>query len=129
MVLRFWDRCVDQLELAGHFHPFPRKGLSGAQLKELAARYGFSAYSFSGRSETVREHLEKGRPLIVALSPAASAGFNHFVVLVGWDASKRAWIVHDPAEGPYQRRSAKQLAGQWDRLQNWTLLLVPESPK
>ena len=48
MVLRYWDLPVDQHELARYFRPFPRKGVSGAQLKELAAEYGFSAYSFPG---------------------------------------------------------------------------------
>jgi len=60
MVLRYWDRSVDQYELANRFQPFPDKGLSGAQLKELASEYGFSAYSFSGQPEEIREHLANG---------------------------------------------------------------------
>ena len=129
MVLRFWDQSVDQYELAGHFDPFPSKGLSGAQMKELAARYGFSAYSFSGQTETLREHLGKGRPVIVALSSSRLLDFNHFVVLVGWDTVKQEWIVHDPADGPYRRRPARELTAKWGQLENWTLLVLPEAPK
>jgi ABC-type bacteriocin/lantibiotic exporter with double-glycine peptidase domain len=127
MVLRFWDRSVDQYELAGHFPSFPIKGLSGQQLKELAARYGFSAHSFPGHAQSVRDHLSKGRPLILALSSSRLLNFNHFVVLVGWDALKQEWIVHDPADGPYRRRSAKRLTAQWDQLHNWTLLVLPQT--
>ncbi len=129
MVLRYWDRSVDQYELANRFQPFPGKGLSGAQLKELATEYGFSAYSFSGRPKSIREHLEKGRPLIVALHSSTLLNTNHFVVVVGWDPSNQEWIVQDPAGRAYQKYSAKDFSRRWKKLDNWALLVVPGSPK
>ena len=129
MVLRYWERSVDQYELANRFQPFPEKGLSGAQLKELATEYGFSAYSFSGQPEAIREHLAKGRPLIVALHSSTLLNTNHFVVVVGWDPSSQEWIVQDPAGGAYQRHSARDFSSRWDKLDNWVLLVVPDSPK
>ena len=129
MVFRYWDRTVNQHELARQFQPFPKKGLSGAQLKELAAEYGFSAYSFSGHTKTILDHLRKGRPLIVAFRSSTFRNFNHFVVLVGWDDSRQEWIVHDPDRGAYRRYSSQELNTRRAPLQNWTLLILPETPQ
>lgn len=129
MVLRYWDQPTDQYELANAFRPFPSKGLSGVQLKELAARYKFTAHSFSGNSEMILDHLREGRPLIVAMSSSRLLNLNHYVVLVGWDAEKRSWIVHDPTDGPYRRLSEKKFIDRWNKLENWTLMVLPEGGK
>ncbi len=129
MVMRYWGQPVDQYELAESFHPFPPRGLSGAQVKELAAGYQFAAYSFSGEREVLLEHLSKGRPLIVALSSSSLLNLNHYVVVVGWDSQERNWIVHDPADGPYRRLSEKRFLDRWTKLENWTLLVLPEGEK
>jgi len=128
-VFRYWKQPADQYELAAEFRPFPGKGLSGSQLKELAAKNNFVAYSFSGSTEVVLEHLRKGRPLIVALSSSKLLNLNHYVVLVGWDETKQEWIVHDPVDGPYQRLAAKKLSDKWSELDNWTLLVLPQTGK
>lgn len=128
-VFRYWKKPADQHELAGQFLPFPGKGLSGSQLKELAASYNFTSYSFSGSKEAVLEHLRKGRPLIVALSSSRLLNMNHYVVLVGWDEKEQEWIVHDPADGPYRRLAAGRFLDRWSDLDNWTLLVLPETGK
>jgi hypothetical protein len=77
----------------------------------------------------VLDHLRKGRPLIVALSSSRLMNLNHYLVLVGWDAEQQEWIVHDPADGPYQRLAAGKFSGRWAHLDNWTLLVLPETGK
>ena len=129
MVLRYWGQPVDQNTLAKAFRPFPPRGLSGAQLKELAAMYHFAAHSFSGSSEVILDHLSKGRPLIVALSSSRLLNQNHYLVVVGWEAQKRNWIVHDPADGAYRRLSEKKFLDRWTELKNWTLLVLPPGGK
>ena len=125
-VFRYWKRDADQHQMAARFQPFPSKGLSGAQLKELAVEFGFSAYSFSGEAELVKRHLQKGRPVIIALSTSQFLNLNHYVILVGWDETRRQWVLHDPARGPYRRMSADSLESDWSKLENWTLLLLPQ---
>jgi ABC-type bacteriocin/lantibiotic exporter with double-glycine peptidase domain len=129
MVLRYWGQPADQHTLADAFRPFPPRGLSGAQLKESAARYHFAAHSFAGSREVILDHLSKGRPLIVAVSASPLLNLNHYLVVVGWDAQKRAWIVHDPADGPYRRLSDKKFLDRWTDLKNWTLLVLPPRGK
>jgi ABC-type bacteriocin/lantibiotic exporter with double-glycine peptidase domain len=128
-VFRYWDRPADQHDLASRFKPFPGRGLSGTQLKQLAAENRFNAYSFRGNRETVTEHLRKGRPLIVAISSSKLLNLNHYVILVGWDEVGQEWVVHDPADGPYQRLEAKKFMKRWAELDCWTLLVVPEPGK
>ena len=128
MLLRYWTHPADHHELAGRFKPFPKQGLSGLELKNLAAAEGFQAYSFAGDAPEMLEHLRQGRPLITVIDPSILTTNNHYVVLVGWDESRREWILHDPVKGPYQRRPAGEMARQRSRLQNWTLLVIPKTP-
>lgn len=128
MLLRYWKHPADHRELAGRFQPFPKKGLSGLELKKLATAEGFQAYSFAGDTTEMLDHLRQGRPLITVIDPSILTTNNHYVVLVGWDESRREWIVHDPVKGPYQRRAAGEMARQRSRLENWTLLVIPETP-
>jgi ABC-type bacteriocin/lantibiotic exporter with double-glycine peptidase domain len=125
MVFGYWGRKADQHELAARYAPFPEKGLSGAELKELATAYGFSAYSFSGKPDELREQLRSGRPVIVALHASGLLKLNHFVLVVGWDSSSREWIVQDPAGRAYQRYAAADFDQRWRKLGNWALLVVP----
>lgn len=128
-VIRYWGRSADQHELAGVFKPFPGKGLSGAQLKQLAAEHQFKAYSFRGSRELVLEHLRKGRPLIVAISSSKLFNLNHYVILVGWDAVRQEWVLHDPADGPYRRLRNEKFLDRWGELDSWTLLILPGNGK
>lgn len=128
MLLRYWKHPADHRELAGRFQPFPKKGLSGLELKRLATAEGFQAYSFAGDAAEILDHLRQGRPLITVIDPSILTTNNHYVVLVGWDESRREWIVHDPVKGPYQRRPAGEMARQRSRLENWTLLVLPVTP-
>ena len=99
MLLRYWNHPADHRELAGRFQPFPKKGLSGLELKKLAASEGFQTYSFAGDTPEMLDHLRQGRPLITVIDPSVLTTNNHYVVLVGWDESRKEWIVHDSGEG------------------------------
>ena len=127
MVFRHWDRPMDQYQLARDWSPFPKQGLSGAQLKESAVKHGFQTYSFSGDVDRVLQYLRKSIPVIVAVdSSSITKSSNHFLLLVGWDASRQEWIVHDPARGAYSRRGAPDFERKWAKLDHWTLIIVPD---
>lgn len=129
MVLRYWGKETSQYDLAEHIQPFPKKGLSGLQLKELAEKSRFSAFSFAGQTEDILNHLRQGRPLIVALGPSLLASSNHYVVLVGWDEPSRKWVFHDPAVGPYRRHSEEKLSKKRAEVEYWTLLIIPNEAR
>ncbi len=127
MVFRYWERPIDQYQLAEEWSPFPKQGLSGAQMKESAEKHGFKAFSFSGDVERVSGYLQKGFPVIAAVdSSSITKSSNHFLVLVGWDPSRQEWIVHDPAAGAYSRRAARDFERRWESLEHWSLIIVPD---
>lgn len=125
MVFRYWKHPGNQHEIAGNFVPFPDKGLSGEQLKQTVTAGGLRAYSFKGKRSDLIKHLRKGRPLIVALDPSFPSSTNHYIVLVGWISASEKWIVHDPASGSYLKCDAEKLEARWNKLGNWTLLVMP----
>lgn len=127
MVFRYWGETADQHELAREYHPFPEKGLTGAQLATLSEGKGFTAYTFRGEAGRIREHLRNGRPVIVALRSSELLNRNHFVVVVGWAPGSREWVVQDPAGRAYRRLPAQDFADRWGELGNWSLLVVPAS--
>jgi len=127
MVFRYWDRPADQYQLSEHWKPFPRRGLSGSQLKESALKHGFKAYSFAGDVDEVSGYLGQGIPVIVAIdSSSVTKSSNHFLLLVGHDISRQEWIVHDPAEGAFSRRSTVDFEKKWANLKNWSLIIFPD---
>lgn len=126
MVLQYWGRSMDQHQLARHWTPFPKGGLSGAQLKETAVKHGFKAYSFAGNIKRVSKYLKKGIPVIAAVDSSGPANSsNHFVVLAGWDPTRQEWIVHDPAKGAYRRQRSRDFERRWAKLLHWSLVVAP----
>lgn len=124
MVAKYWEIEVSQHQIAERVKPFPKRGLTGKQMKELAADLGLRAFEFRATPLQVRQELQKGRPIIAAVDRRLST-VNHFVVIVGWDDSRDQWIVHDPASGSYRRVQARDFEKKWGKLGFWTLLLLP----
>ena len=55
----------------------------------------------SGRIDDIKDHLEKGRPLIVALKPSTGDATLHYVVVVGLDPDARLGVEDDPQSESY----------------------------
>ena len=81
------------------------------------------AVAFAGDVPLVREHLGRGRPLILAI--AAGRGQYHDVVAVGIDDVRHALIVNDPAEGAGRAIPFSALEKKWKATGHWTLLVQP----
>ena len=78
-------------------------------------QHGFRTFAFAGEWKDLKEHLEKGRPLIVALKPGGSD--LHYVVVAGLDWQQGVVLKNDPAErkllkqGPLRLR--KRMESRW----------------
>ncbi len=73
------------------------QGIRGSRLADFARERGMVAIAFAGEMVILRDHLAKGRPLVVAID--AGHGRLHDVVVVGFDDERGEVIVHDPARG------------------------------
>ena len=74
----------------------------------------------------LKQHLEKGRPLIVALKPGGGAPL-HYVVVTGLDWDQKIVIVNDPPSASCSSRTKSSFEREWSSAGKWTLLALPQS--
>jgi tetratricopeptide (TPR) repeat protein len=123
MVLQYYGLDVVQDAIAAELVEPELGGIRGSRLAEFARSRGMVAIAFAGDAAVLREHLAKGRPLVVALSAGGSR--NHDVVVVGFDEGRHEVIVNDPAVGAARRMSDEELERRWGATGHWTLLVQP----
>ncbi len=85
---------------------------------------GFRTFAFRGHWNDLREHLEKGRPLIVALKRGHDN--LHYVVVAGLDWQEGMVLKNDPAERKLLKQTRSSFEREWKAAGNWTLLAVPQ---
>jgi ABC-type bacteriocin/lantibiotic exporter with double-glycine peptidase domain len=103
------------------------RGIKASDMTRYFTSLGFRAFAFRGEQDDLATHIEKGRPLIVALRESKTSGVLHYVVVVGTDATERVVIVNDPARRKLLKLDLKEFQKAWTGAANWTLLVVPQS--
>ncbi|HSD29339.1 MAG TPA: papain-like cysteine protease family protein [Vicinamibacteria bacterium] len=124
MVMGYWGREVPHGEIAAALVERELCGIRGSRLADFARGRGTEAFAFAGDMVTLRDHLARGRPLVVAID--AGRGRLHDVVVVGFDDERAEAIVHDPARGPGRRIGLGELEKKWAKSGHWTLLCTPK---
>ena len=135
MVMQYWMRQNPRLEPAAadaeriysQLSSSSREGIRGQALKSYLEEHGFSAYAFNGELGDLRNHIEKGRPIVVCLAPRGANAPLHYAVVVGLDAS--GVYLHDPARGKLLREDLKKFQHEWKATGSWALLAVPRAEK
>jgi ABC-type bacteriocin/lantibiotic exporter with double-glycine peptidase domain len=125
MVFAYWGRGISQYTISSAIGHEAGKGLRGEDLRAYCEQAGFSAYLFQGELDTVRHHLRKGQPVVVAIR-ARSAKLYHYIVLVGFDEASSAILANDPQAGKLVRMADKKFLALWGRSKFWSLLAVPK---
>ncbi|HUQ94469.1 MAG TPA: C39 family peptidase, partial [Bryobacteraceae bacterium] len=130
MVMQYWVRQQPGLDAAAadaeridKVLPPSSKGISGQALKNYVEANGFTGFLFNGELSDLRNHLEKGRPVVVCLGLKGPKGPLHFAVVVGLEAG--AVILNDPARGKLFREPMEPFLRAWRVTGNWALLAVP----
>ena len=98
-------------------------GSPDRSLAAFAAGRGLTAVAHVGDVAHLRDHVGKGRPLIVAW--AMGRGRYHDVVVIGFDDDRRRVIVHDPARGARTAVDLATFRRRWAGAGHWTLLVAP----
>ena len=123
MVMRYWGVPVSHDAIAKALvHPEVR-GIQGSRLTDFAREQGMTAIAFAGDRAVLRDHLAKGRPLIVAID--AGHGRLHDVVAVGLDEARGQVVFHDPARGPGRSLALSKFERRWAASGRWALLVQP----
>jgi ABC-type bacteriocin/lantibiotic exporter with double-glycine peptidase domain len=135
MLLKYWSAHGAALE-AGRADPaviqeklFSRKGrgIYASDMERYLKELGFRTFGYSGEWNDLRQHIQKGRPLIISLQPKGSKTRFHYVVVAGMDWGHDALFVNDPARGKLLRLEREEFEKEWHATGNWMLLAVPES--
>lgn len=127
MVMQYWSkREVDVAPIQRALYSPDAHGIQASDLERYLQQHQFQTFAFAGRWEDLKHHLEKGRPLIVALRPAGPAPQLHYVVVAGVDWEEQVVMVNDPAGRKLLKQERAQFEKQWAATHNWTLLAVPQ---
>jgi predicted double-glycine peptidase len=102
------------------------KGIYASDMERYLQKHGFRTFVFRGTWDDLKLHLEKGRPLIVALRPAPGEKARHYVVLAGLDWEQNLVLVNDPAQKKLIKEERNAFEKEWTAVGRWTLLAVPE---
>jgi ABC-type bacteriocin/lantibiotic exporter with double-glycine peptidase domain len=134
MVMQYWQRqqgqaptaVADAPEIQTSLYSSKAHGIYASDLERYFEQHRYRAFAFEGRIQDLKDHLAKGRPLIVALKPAAKTPL-HYVVVAGIDSAKNLVFVNDPAERKLLQRDFATFEKEWKGTGNWTLLAVPQT--
>ena len=133
MVMQYWQRQQQQSPQASaeaeqiqrSLYSSEAHGIYASDLEHYFQQHGFRAFAFRGEWNDLKEHLEKGRPLIVALKPERGAPL-HYVVVAGLDEQQGIILKNDPAERKLLKQERSNFEEAWKAAGNWTLLAVPQ---
>jgi ABC-type bacteriocin/lantibiotic exporter with double-glycine peptidase domain len=130
MLLEYWHaqqpqrpEPADVKEIQRELFSREARGILASDLERYLREHGFRTFAVRGEWRDLQHHLAKGRPLIVALRPAADD--LHYVALTGIDAEGGIVLKHDPAVRGFVQQRRAEFEREWAAAGNWMLLAVP----
>jgi ABC-type bacteriocin/lantibiotic exporter with double-glycine peptidase domain len=136
MVMQYWQKqagsnlpSADAALIQRALYSPRAHGIYASDMERYFQQQGFKTFTFAGTFEDLRQHLEKGRPLIAALKPSPGESARHYVVVVGLDNKQNLVIVNDAAQRKLLKEDRASFEKEWSAVGRWTLLAVPESKK
>ena len=137
MVMQYWQRQPgatadadsDPAEIQRALYSSDAHGIYASDMEHYFQKHRFDTYAFRGRWDDLKQHLAKGRPLIVALKPLPAETSLHYVVVVGVDWEQNVVLVNDAAQRKLLKIDRASFAKGWNAVGNWTLLAVPQAAK
>ena len=130
MVIQYWQRQKGQPETANArdiqraLYSPRAHGIFASDLEQYLRQHGFRTFAVKGEWQDLKHHLEKGRPLIVALK--VGQGDLHYLVVTGLDWQQNIVLKHDPARRKLIKQHRADFEREWQAAGNWTLLALPE---
>jgi predicted double-glycine peptidase len=133
MVMQYWqaqqgvpaNRNSDASQIQVALFSSKAHGIYASDMERYFRENGFRTFTIHGEWQDLKQHLEKGRPLIVALMPARGAPL-HYVVVTGLD--QETVMVNDPAQRKLLKQDRPAFEREWIAAGRWTLLAVPQTP-
>ena len=134
MILQYWHKASPAggsievpsfPDIAEGLRSSESKGVFGSQMKAYLASLRYQVFVFKGQWEDVKNHISKGRPLVVGLGNRGA--LDHYVVVTGWNDPENVVLVNDPAQRKLLKLDRKNFQKSWEQTACWTLLALPPS--
>jgi predicted double-glycine peptidase len=131
MVMQYWqarqgqpaNQASDAIQIQRTLYSPKAHGIYVSDMERYFQENGFRTFTIRGEWEDLKQHLDKGRPLIVALKPAA--GTLHYVVVTG--LASDTVTVNDPAQRKLLQQERPAFEREWSAAERWTLLALPQT--
>jgi ABC-type bacteriocin/lantibiotic exporter with double-glycine peptidase domain len=135
MVMQYWHKqqnkaaaaSADAVEIQRALYSGKDHGIRSSDLERYFQEHGFRTFTFAGKWSDLKQHLVKGRPLIVALKPSALETSLHYVVVVGVDPEQDVVLLNDAAQRKLLKQERASFENQWSAVGRWTLLALPKT--
>ena len=132
MVMQYWQQhggpanpMAEAARIQHALYSEAAHGIYASDMEKYFQQNGYVTFTFSGEWADLRQHLEKGRPLIAALKPGSALPL-HYVVVAGLDQERQLVLLNDPAQRKLLKEDKSRFEQEWRVTGNWTLLAVPE---
>ena len=133
MVMQYWrvrqgqplDENANPARIQRALYSSEAHGIYASQVERYFQQNGFQTFAFRGQWADLKEHLEKGRPLMVALKPSNAS--LHYVVVAGLDSDQGLVLVNDPAQRKLLKQDRASFEREWTAAGKWTLLALPHA--
>jgi predicted double-glycine peptidase len=135
MVMQYWmlqqGRTAapnsDAIYIQRALYSGPAHGIYASDLERYLRQQGFRTFAFrDGEWTDLKQQLERGRPLIVALKPASGNIALHYVVVAGLDSEQGVVLLNDPAQRKLLKQDRSSFEREWSATGKWTLLALPQ---
>ena len=133
MVMQYWalqqgrpqSPNADAIQIQRALYSGHAQGIYASDLERYLQQQGFRTFALPGEWNDLKQQLEKGRPLIVALKPDSGNMPLHYVVVAGLDWEQALVLINDPAQRKLLKQNRSSFEREWSAAGKWTLLAVP----
>ena len=134
MVMQYWqlqqgrsgNPTADAAQIQRALHSDAAHGIYASDMQRYFQQNGYVTFAFAGQWSDLKQHLEKGRPLITALKPGSIVPL-HYVVVAGLDQERQLVLLNDPAQRKLLKEDRSSFEQEWTGAGRWTLLALPEA--
>jgi ABC-type bacteriocin/lantibiotic exporter with double-glycine peptidase domain len=133
MVMQYWmlqqgrpqSPNADAIQIQRALYSGHARGIHASDLEGYLQQEGFRTFAFRGEWTDLKQQLEKGRPMIVAVKPDSGNIALHYVVIAGLDWEQGLVMVNDPAQRKLLKQDRSSFEREWSAAGKWTLLALP----
>ncbi len=134
MVMQYWqlqqgrsgNPTAEAAQIQRALHSDAAHGIHASDMQRYFQQNGYVTFTFAGQWSDLKQHLEKGRPLITALKPGSIVPL-HYVVVAGLDQERQLVLLNDPAQRKLLKEDRSSFEQEWTGAGRWTLLALPEA--